>query len=123
VDSVDINYDSISHSLTVLGYWSQSPTNGWTDKIRKHAAGTDQVEVGLLGAEKATEPEEIKMGGLLGVVGKDDTLSMFNNWFTGTFALRMNMLLILLQSRHFSLSHLAITTFQMTQRIRFRLLL
>ncbi|KAF7593786.1 protease B nonderepressible form [Aspergillus hancockii] len=73
-NSVDINYDSISHSLTVLGYWSQSPGKGWTDEIRKHAAGTDQVEVGLLGTEKATEPEEIKIGGLLGVVGKDDAL-------------------------------------------------
>ncbi|KAE8354294.1 protein pbn1 [Aspergillus coremiiformis] len=75
-DSVDINYDSISHSLTVLGYWSRSPGKGWTDEIRKHPAGTDQVEVGLLGTEMATEPEDIKMGGLLGDVGKDDQLSM-----------------------------------------------
>ncbi|KAE8387938.1 protein pbn1 [Aspergillus alliaceus] len=73
-DSVDINYDSISHSFTISGYWSQSPGKGWTGEIRKHAAGTDQVEVGLLGTEKATEPEDIKMGGLLAVVGKDDQL-------------------------------------------------
>ncbi|KAE8347877.1 protein pbn1 [Aspergillus arachidicola] len=84
-DSVDINYDSISHSLTVLGYWSQSPENGWTDEIRKHAAGTDQVEVGLLGTETATEPEDIKMGGLLAVVGKDDQLSMLSSGLLSAF--------------------------------------
>ncbi|KAF9890984.1 protease B nonderepressible form [Aspergillus nanangensis] len=70
-DSVDINYDSISHALTVSGYWSHAPRSGWTEEIHKHAGGTDQVEVGLLGTEKTTEPEEVKMGGLLGVVGKD----------------------------------------------------
>ncbi|KEY80201.1 hypothetical protein BA78_0475 [Aspergillus fumigatus] len=74
-DSVDVNYDSISHALTVSGYWSTSPGQGWTEQIRKHAADTHQVEVGLLGVESATEPEELKMGGLLGVVGQDEKLS------------------------------------------------
>ncbi|KAF4264523.1 protease B nonderepressible form [Aspergillus fumigatus] len=73
-DSVDVNYDSISHALTVSGYWSTSPGQGWTEQIRKHAADTHQVEVGLLGVESATEPEELKMGGLLGVVGQDEKL-------------------------------------------------
>ncbi|KAL4919473.1 PIG-X [Aspergillus aurantiobrunneus] len=74
-DSVDINYDSISHALTMSGFWSGAPGGqGWTETIGKHEGGTDQVEVGLLGAEQASEPEEIKMGGLLAVVGKDHEL-------------------------------------------------
>jgi hypothetical protein len=77
---VDVNYDSISHALTVSGYWSKSPGQGWTEQIRKHAADTHQVEVGLLGVESAIEPEELKMGGLLGVVGQDEKLS---TWYTG----------------------------------------
>ncbi|RHZ48081.1 protease B nonderepressible form [Aspergillus turcosus] len=60
-DSVDVNYDSISHALTVSGYWSRSPGQGWTEQIKKHPAGTHQVEVGLLGVESAIEPEELKM--------------------------------------------------------------
>jgi hypothetical protein len=35
------------------------------------------VEFGLLGAEPGLEPEEIKMGGLLAVVGEDKKLSMW----------------------------------------------
>ncbi|GFF51849.1 protein pbn1 [Aspergillus lentulus] len=73
-DSVDVNYDSISHALTVSGYWSKSPGQGWTEQIKKHTADTHQVEVGLLGVESAIEPEELKMGGLLGVVGQDEKL-------------------------------------------------
>ncbi|KAK1145769.1 protease B nonderepressible form [Aspergillus melleus] len=73
-DSLDINYDSISHALTLTGYWSRSPNGGWTEQIRKPVAGAGQVEVGLLSTDKAVEPEEIKMGGLLGVVGSDDKL-------------------------------------------------
>lgn len=76
-DSLDINYDSISHALTVSGFWASAPEGGWTEEIAKPVRqGTDQIEVGLLGAEPAREPEEIKMGGLLGVVGNDDQLSM-----------------------------------------------
>ncbi|KAL6239603.1 protein pbn1 [Aspergillus navahoensis] len=74
-DSVDINYDSISHALTMSGFWSQAPREqGWTEIIEKHKDGTDKVEIGLLGAEQANEPEEIKMGGLLAVVGQDEEL-------------------------------------------------
>ncbi|KAL2852952.1 PIG-X [Aspergillus pseudoustus] len=75
-DSIDINYDSISHSLTMSGYWSKAPggADGWTEVIRKHKGATGQVEVGLLGAEPANDPEEIKMGGLLAVVGEDTEL-------------------------------------------------
>jgi hypothetical protein len=79
-DSVDIDYDSISHSFIISGYFSKSPGNrGWTEKIRQREFGWDKVEVGLLELEGATNPEELSMGGLLTVVGEDDKPSMFAN--------------------------------------------
>ena len=76
-DSVDIDYDSTSHALTVSGLWTSPPAGGWTDKFQKPASADDQVEFGLLGAEAGLEPEEIKMGGLLAVVGEDEKLSVW----------------------------------------------
>lgn len=76
-DSVDIDYDSISHSLTVSGLWARPPTGGWTGEFKKPTSESDQIEFGLLGAEAGLEPEEIKMGGLLAVIGQDQKLSMW----------------------------------------------
>lgn len=79
-DSVDIDYDSISQTLLISGYFSKSPGNhGWTEKIRQREFGWDKVEVGLLALERATSPEELSMSGFLTVVGEDDKLSMFVN--------------------------------------------
>jgi hypothetical protein len=74
-DSVDTDYDSVSRALTVSGLWTSPPTGGWTDQFRKPASAADQIEFGLLGADAGLEPEEIKMGGLLAVVGLDEKLS------------------------------------------------
>lgn len=74
-DSLDIDYDSISHALTITGYWSKPPNGGWTEEIPKHPDGTGRVEVGLLSTDKATEFEELKVGGLLAVVGEDERMS------------------------------------------------
>lgn len=76
-DSVDIDYDSTSQSLTVAGLWANAPTGGWSEDILKPTSNADQVEFGLLGAEQDTRPEDIKMGGLLAVVGSDKKLSAF----------------------------------------------
>ncbi|KAL2010408.1 hypothetical protein VTN00DRAFT_6215 [Thermoascus crustaceus] len=74
-DYVDIDYDSISHALTISGYWSKSPQgDGWTEEIKKRELGADKVEVGLLSSEPATEPEELKVGGFLAVVRENDNL-------------------------------------------------
>ncbi|KAJ5177007.1 Protein pbn1 [Penicillium canariense] len=70
-DTVDVDYDSISHTLSISGVWTSPPDGGWTEVIPKPASKADQVEFGLLGAEQGIEPEEIKMGGLLAVVGED----------------------------------------------------
>ncbi|KAJ5134650.1 hypothetical protein N7448_000330 [Penicillium atrosanguineum] len=70
-DTVDIDYDSISHALTVSTIWANAPSGGWTEDIQKPSSGADQVEFGLLGTELGLEPQEIKMGGLLAVVGQD----------------------------------------------------
>ena len=75
-NAVDIDYDSTSHALTVTGLWANSPSGGWTEEIHKPASSNDKVEVGILSAEKAIDPEEIKMGGLLAVIGTDNKLSM-----------------------------------------------
>ena len=73
-DSVDIQYDNNSHALVISGFWGSSPAEGWTEDIPAPAKG-DKVEFGLLGAEPGIIPDELKMGGLLGVVGEDKKLS------------------------------------------------
>ncbi|GKZ18609.1 protease B nonderepressible form [Aspergillus brasiliensis] len=74
-DSIDVDFDAVSRALVVSGYWGQPvKQEGWTEEIRAPGKDRDRVEVGLLGTEKAVEAEEIKVGGLLGVVGVDREL-------------------------------------------------
>ncbi|KAJ5495423.1 Protein pbn1, partial [Penicillium diatomitis] len=70
-NSVDIDYDSISHAVTISGFWAQPPANGWTEEVSKSASDNDKVEIGVLTAEKGIERTEIQVGGLLAVVGED----------------------------------------------------
>ncbi|PGH10135.1 hypothetical protein AJ80_07586 [Polytolypa hystricis UAMH7299] len=76
-DSLDIDYDNISHALTISAYWSQPSSSdgaGWNEKINKDEKGAHKVEVGLLAIQEAIEPEEISVGGFLAVVGEDSKL-------------------------------------------------
>jgi hypothetical protein len=74
---LDIDYDSISHVLILNGFWSHAPNpSGWIERIQKDEAGTDKVEVGVLQHEPSTDPEELKLGGFLTVVGEDDKPSL-----------------------------------------------
>lgn len=99
--------------------WAKAPGNGWTDKIVKPKEGIDQIEVGLLGTETAADAEDVKMGGLLGVVGKDEkmsTHSVFLQWYYGRYANHENV-----QNQRCSPFRRGITLFQKTRHIRFPL--
>jgi hypothetical protein len=74
---VDIDYDSISHALTISTFWSHPREhNGWVEGIRRHkGAQSERIEVGLLANERAVDPEELSLGGFLAVVGEDSKLS------------------------------------------------
>ncbi|KAH9811718.1 PIG-X / PBN1 [Teratosphaeria destructans] len=70
---IDIDYDAISHAVTFTAFWRssvQSPAA--RTPARKWKKG-DSVEVGVLHEEDpaADEPEELKFGGYLTVIGED----------------------------------------------------
>lgn len=69
--TVDFDFDAISHALKVTAVWANAPGGGlWSETIRLHSS-SDSIEVGILNAEKATEPEELSLGGFLTVLGED----------------------------------------------------
>lgn len=69
---LDIDYDAISHVLSVNAFWpSALQLEGWTERL-ENAMPEDKIEVGVLGPEKATTPEELSLGGYLTVVGEDE---------------------------------------------------
>ncbi|KAF7507192.1 hypothetical protein GJ744_010874 [Endocarpon pusillum] len=82
-DTVDIDYDSISHILIFTAHWSRPPAvlydpltgrtaeNGWSLSVDT-SANAEKVEVGVLGNEPPTDPSEISLSGFLTVVGEDD---------------------------------------------------
>lgn len=82
-DTVDIDYDSISHTLTLTAHWSRPPSvfyeplsgnvteNAWS-MIVDSSSGAEKVEVGVLSNETPTDPSEINLSGFLTVVGEDD---------------------------------------------------
>ncbi|KAH8815647.1 PIG-X [Xylogone sp. PMI_703] len=65
-DSVDIDFDAISHALTLTAFWSPRI---WDLDLRK--LQNNRLEVGILSAEKPQEIEELSLGGFLTVVGED----------------------------------------------------
>lgn len=68
---LDMDFDAISHAITVTAYWTKEGVNKFPEshKIVRRVQPQDSVEVGILQAEKADEPEEIKFGGWLTVLG------------------------------------------------------
>ncbi|EXJ72386.1 uncharacterized protein A1O5_04890 [Cladophialophora psammophila CBS 110553] len=81
-DSVDFDYDSISHALTFTVFWSKQPPvfydpigdfttlDAWNLDVQSRK--DDRVEVGILSASSATEPSDLQLSGFLTVVGEDD---------------------------------------------------
>ncbi|KAI9790402.1 MAG: protease B nonderepressible form [Peltula sp. TS41687] len=69
---VDIDFDAISHILSIHAFWPASAKpNGWSETFAR-SRSQDKIEVGVLEAEKPTEPEELSFSGFLTVVGEDD---------------------------------------------------
>ncbi|KAJ5716360.1 Protein pbn1 [Penicillium malachiteum] len=73
-DTVDLDYDSSSNTLVLSGLCSTAPEGGWSEEIKPPSSKSDKVEFGLLGAERGISADEIKIGGLLAVVGEDKKL-------------------------------------------------
>ncbi|KAJ5663384.1 Protein pbn1 [Penicillium longicatenatum] len=79
-DVVDLDFDTTSNTFTMSGIWAHAPKRdmlprGWVESIERPVSKADKVEFGLLGTEKAIDADEIKVGGLLAVVGEDKKLS------------------------------------------------
>jgi hypothetical protein len=74
-DYADMNYDGRSSSIDLVAYWAQSPEEaGWTETIERGA--NSKMEVGILASQKPLDPEELRIGGFLAVVGEDKAMSM-----------------------------------------------
>jgi hypothetical protein len=76
-DYLDIDWDSISHTLVLKAFWSKSflPSGVWQEK---HILpnGDHALEVGVLTNETPEEVEELKYSGFLTQVGKDSKFCM-----------------------------------------------
>ncbi|KAK5017200.1 protease B nonderepressible form [Cryomyces antarcticus] len=70
---LDVDFDSISHALVLNAFWVTSPdrSGAWTETIQLEG-DDDTIEVGVLGNEMPTEPEELSLSGFLTVIGEDD---------------------------------------------------
>ncbi|KAJ5986488.1 hypothetical protein N7451_010853 [Penicillium sp. IBT 35674x] len=73
-DTVDLDFDITSNTLTMSGIWNSAPDTAWSESINGPVSKADQVEFGLLGTEKGIDADELKVGGLLAVVGEDKKL-------------------------------------------------
>lgn len=90
---IDVDFDAISHALTLTAVWS--PFRSGMEPDLKQASRTvskarqrDRVEVGTLQIEQSDEPEELSLGGFLTVLGEDDRPSEF---YHGEFNERLLM--------------------------------
>lgn len=81
VDYLDIDYDAISQSLVLSAFRYKPPTPGtWTTKFRSLGASA-KIEVGVLASERATEAEELSLGGFLTTIGESDKPSRQSSSF------------------------------------------
>lgn len=69
---VDIDYDAISHAVTLTAFCRGDVKADAAKTLPRKWKGSDSLEVGVLQAETPDEPEELKLGGYLAVVGEDD---------------------------------------------------
>ncbi|RMZ04852.1 hypothetical protein D0862_05171 [Hortaea werneckii] len=69
---LDIDFDVISHAVTLSGFWREGLSADMAKSVPSKGSPNDSLEVGVLVAEKSDEPEELKFGGYLTVIGEDD---------------------------------------------------
>jgi hypothetical protein len=73
---IDIDFDAISHAFVFTAFWNPDRLKilpGQRDNRSIHKVKPeDTIEVGVLQSEKATEPEELSLGGYLTVIGEND---------------------------------------------------
>lgn len=94
---IDIDYDTVSHSLTISIFHAgfpgsglsstrytsqieqqhqvQQEATGWEERIEDFG-GSLPTEVGIFSNEKPTQPDELSLSGFLLVIGKDKKPSM-----------------------------------------------
>ena len=73
---IDVDFDAISHALAFTAFFNPNRPKilpGQRDnRPIKKGKPEDTIEVGVLQSEKATEPEELSLGGYLTVIGESD---------------------------------------------------
>lgn len=71
-DYLDLDYDSISHTLILKAFWSRpEPLKKQWYETHHLLASDSAVEVGVLLNENPDEAEELKYSGFLTQIGKD----------------------------------------------------
>lgn len=72
---IDVDFDAISHALVFTTFWNphrQQILSAQRGKRPiKSIRADDTIEVGVVQSEKATEPEELSLGGYLTVIGQN----------------------------------------------------
>ncbi|KAF2199276.1 PIG-X-domain-containing protein [Delitschia confertaspora ATCC 74209] len=69
---LDMDYDAISHALTISAFWAREPMDGsWTETITLNSKG-GSIEIGVLSNENNPDPEDLAFSGFLTVLGQDD---------------------------------------------------
>lgn len=68
---VNLDFDTISHALIITAIWPREAADS-THALRHIDAGqlNGNIEIGVLAPERADEPEELKLGGYLTVLGE-----------------------------------------------------
>lgn len=91
-DYVDVDFDAISHAVTMTAFWSSASASvssriaGRKERPIKKLRADDRIEVGVLAPELAKEAEQLSLGGYLTVIGENDHPgSLSNSHATKTF--------------------------------------
>ncbi|WEW56622.1 protease B nonderepressible form [Emydomyces testavorans] len=78
-DTLDIDYDRVLNSFAITVYWSKPVgKGGWDDTVYNHQPNKDKVDIGILAPQPPLEPDELRLGGFLAVLGRDKELTRFS---------------------------------------------